>query len=61
MLRVPVAGDDDAQTCTHPVWAVQGIHLSLIRGAEFAEECEVCGAVRYRTGDGYEQRSAGDA
>lgn len=56
MLRVSAAGHDDAQSACEHDWALKGIHLALERGAEFEDECAVCGAVRYRTGEDYEQR-----
>lgn len=48
------SGHDDAQPCVdggEHAWAVKGIHLSLVRGAEFEEHCsqEGCETVRYRT------------
>lgn len=43
------SAEDEAPECYEHVWALKGMHLSLVRGVEVEEECGRCGATRYVT------------
>lgn len=40
-------GSDDDSDCLEHLWVLDGLHLSMGRGAERTEHCARCPAVRY--------------